>query len=225
MAKKLKISACKLDSNAVPSADASKSFVVMINPEQYSIESSIKYVMGQGIGQGGDEWKFQAVASERISLGPIVLDGTGVVEGSEADPVPVADRIANLKKIVLAYDGSAHQTPVLQISWGGLVKYARLRSLKSDYILFKPDGTPLRARLTMEFAEYKSAKTIAAESKKSSPDLTHIVQVKAGDTLPLLCQRIYGRPGYHVQVARINGLASPRILAPGSTLTFPPLQD
>lgn len=223
MAKKLKISACKLNQSGVPTADASKTFEAMINPDQYSIESSIKYALGKGIGQSSDEWKFQGVPAEKISLGPIVLDGTGAVEGGTTESV--SDKIAKLKSIALSYDGSAHQTPVLQISWGGLVKYARLRSLKSEYTLFKPDGTPLRAKLLLEFAEFKSAKTIAAESKNSSPDLTHIVEVKAGDTLPLLCQRIYGKPGYHVEVARVNNLSSPRILAPGSRLTFPPLQD
>jgi len=195
----------------------------MINPDQYTIDSTIKYVFGKGFGKGGEEWKFKSVPAETITLGSIVLDGTGAIEGSTTQTVTA--RISNLKNIAMAYDGSAHQTPVLQISWGGLVKYARLKSIKAEYTLFKSDGEPLRAKLTLSFAEYKPATQIAAEGRTSSPDLTHLVEVKAGDTLPLLCQRIYRKPGYHVQVARINQLSSPRILVPGSILTFPPLRD
>jgi nucleoid-associated protein YgaU len=65
------------------------------------------------------------------------------------------------------------------------------------------------------------------EKKKaaSSPDLTHLITVKAGDTLPLLCDRIYRDSGYYMEVARINGLSSFRNLQPGTTLKFPPLAN
>jgi len=49
------------------------------------------------------------------------------------------------------------------------------------------------------------------------------VVVKDGDTLPLLCHRIYGDSGYYADVARFNGLSSFRRLKPGLALHFPPL--
>jgi nucleoid-associated protein YgaU len=48
--------------------------------------------------------------------------------------------------------------------------------------------------------------------------------VRDGDTLPLLCERIYGDPGYYIDVARFNGLVHFRCLEPGTRLHFPPLE-
>ncbi len=71
--------------------------------------------------------------------------------------------------------------------------------------------------------EYTRAAQIVKEAGRGSPDLTHLVTVRAGDTLPLLCERIYREPGYYLDVARINGLSAFRQLQPGSRLRFPPL--
>ncbi len=82
---------------------------------------------------------------------------------------------------------------------------------------------PLRAKISLTFVEYISPAEIVKEEGKKSPDLTHLVQVRAGDTLPLLCDRIYRDSRYYMDVARINGLSSFRHLTPGMTLRFPPL--
>jgi len=50
------------------------------------------------------------------------------------------------------------------------------------------------------------------------------VQVRDGDTLPLLCERIYGDSRYYMAVARFNGLRQFRALTPGMALHFPPLE-
>ena len=44
-----------------------------------------------------------------------------------------------------------------------------------------------------------------------------------GDTLPLLCDRIYSDPSYYPDVARFNNLSDFRRLQPGQRLHFPPL--
>ena len=93
-----------------------------------------------------------------------------------------------------------------------------------QYTLFKPSGEPLRAKLTLSFVQYVSQKEESARADRKSPDLTRVVEVKAGDTLPLLCYRIYKDSSYYTQVARVNKLISFRGLKPGSRLVFPPLR-
>ncbi len=63
----------------------------------------------------------------------------------------------------------------------------------------------------------------AALDRLSSPDLTHVRTVQAGDTLPLLCTSIYGSARHYLLVARHNGLDDFRQLQPGQQLQFPPL--
>ena len=48
--------------------------------------------------------------------------------------------------------------------------------------------------------------------------------VKAGDTLPALCARIYGDPGWYLAVARFNGLDNFRVLPAGTRIVLPPAE-
>ena len=61
-------------------------------------------------------------------------------------------------------------------------------------------------------------------AQRSSPDMTHTVRVRAGDTLPLLCQQIYRDASKYVDIARLNGLDGFRHLAPDTVLQFPPMR-
>ncbi len=54
--------------------------------------------------------------------------------------------------------------------------------------------------------------------------MSHLITVKSGDTLPLLCHKVYGTSVHYAEVARANGLSNFRDLAPGTQLLFPPLR-
>lgn len=213
----LQITQCSVASSGTVSAGG-KVFTAMINPAGYSQDYCIKYTRSKTMGLAGSEAKFDRTLPETLQLKELVFDGTGIVSS-----VAVTDQIANLRSVAYEYDGSEHQPPVVQLVWGTLTFTGRITSIKCDYTLFKPSGEPLRAKVTIAMVEYSSPSAIAKESGKSSPDLTHLVEVKAGDTLPLLCYRIYRDCGYYLQVARFNGLHDFRQLKPGTRLIFPPL--
>jgi LysM repeat protein len=67
-------------------------------------------------------------------------------------------------------------------------------------------------------------KTEVKVKENSSPDLTHQITVKAGDTLPMLCQKVYGDRQMFHEVARVNNLLSFRHIEPGTELIFPPIK-
>ena len=48
--------------------------------------------------------------------------------------------------------------------------------------------------------------------------------MQEGDSLPLMCHRIYGDARYYLEVARTNALVDFRSLRPGTELLFPPLE-
>ena len=93
-----------------------------------------------------------------------------------------------------------------------------------DYTLFKPGGDSLRAKIKLNFGSYMSNKQQALKADRQSPDLTHQYQVKAGDTLPLLCYRQHSDSSYYLAVAEFNQLDSISVLTPGTVLYFPPLR-
>ena len=217
----LTITPCQVNDGVVSVDSSRTAFQAMINPSGYDQNSTVTYTKNKAFGQPGSEAKYNSTAAEKITLKELVLDGTGVV--STTSMTSVKDQIALLRDVAYTYQGEEHEPPVVQVSWGPLLFYARVESMKVSYTLFKPSGEPLRAKLTLEFVEYQSAEEISKEANQSSPDLTHLVQVKAGDTLPLLCYSIYKDCSYYLEVARINQLTNFRDLRPGQTLSFPPL--
>ncbi|MEM7365521.1 MAG: LysM peptidoglycan-binding domain-containing protein, partial [Pseudomonadota bacterium] len=90
--------------------------------------------------------------------------------------------------------------------------------------LFKPSGKPLRAKVKFEIDCSLSKKEEKRRKKNSSPDLTHLVRVKAGDELPMMCYRVYKDSRYYLEIARINDLTDFRVLEPGMELMFPPVE-
>lgn len=217
----LTISGCNLSNDGVLSVDSSRpKFKALINPAGYEHGFAISYTTNKSVGSNGSEAKYDITQAEKLTLKSLVLDGTGAVPGQV---IAVRDQVDTLCKAVYNYVGKLHEAPIVQVVWGALLFYGRVESLKFDYTLFKPNGEPLRAKVSLNLVEYKSPPEIVKESKQSSPDLTHLIVVRAGDTLPLLCERIYRDPSYYLEVARINGLTAFRSLEPGTSLRFPPL--
>ncbi len=201
------------------------SFTVLLNPSEFTHEYTISYNTKKTLGQVGSDTKFSAINPDKISFS-ILLDGTGAVPRAGAsDPlVPVSTQLQNLSKVVYNYVGDEHEPSHVRLLWGTLIFFGRMESMQTQYTLFKPSGEALRAKVTLKFVGFMSKKQMELESNRSSPDLSHLVEVVEGDTLPLLCDRIYGDCGYYLEVARFNRLADFRALKPGTRLHFPPLE-
>jgi len=221
---RLKLTSCTVDDSGNIQASGS-SFTVMINPAGYSHERSINYSKRMPNGAAGVKNAFSSMKAEQVSFDELVIDGTGAVEPTSPGIVmpDVKTQVKSLTSIVYSYSGTQHEPPWVRLLWGSLIFFGRLDSMSINYTLFTPGGDPLRARIKLSFSGAMSAQQEALIANRSSPDLSHHVVVVAGDTLPLLCHRIYRDSSYYPEVAEINGLTNFRRLAPGTRLLFPPL--
>jgi hypothetical protein len=156
----------------------------------------------------------------------LIFDATGVVPpstGQASYANGIADGINQFIALTSTLNGTTHSPNYLILGWAQLQFTCVLTNMRISYTLFRQDGTPLRAKVAASFQSFLSETQRAKAANKSSPDMTHLVTVTAGDTLPLLCFRIYGDSGYYMKVAAFNGLLNFRDLAPGTQLLFPPL--
>ncbi len=235
----LKITPCKLEKkpSKISLGNVNDSFEVMLNPSAYSHGFTIKNSENSknskndktskkdAIGKSAADNKFNTVGPETIDF-ELWIDGTGVVSplnpGSESPDVKT--QIQHLKDVVYVYHGEEHSPNPVRLLWGSLIFFGFLDSMSVDYTLFKPSGEPLRAKVKLSFSGYQSKDEESLRANRSSPDLDHVVEVKAGDTLPLLCYRIYKDPAYYTEIARVNNLVNFRSLVPGTRLRFPPLR-
>jgi hypothetical protein len=226
---KLTITRCRVDGGQTTALSGPANvFRCSINPADYKHSFAISYTgktpeSGQPIGRASASPRFSSTLAERIAFS-IVLDGTGVVP--DAAGLTVAGQLAQLKGIVYEYSGSDHEPNVVRLAWGrGLQSfYGRLESMTVDYTLFRASGEALRAKVAMNFVSFATQVEEALRAQRSSPDMTHVVTVRAGDTLPLLCQRIYRDASKYVEVARLNDLDGFRALEPDTVLRFPPMR-
>ena len=84
-------------------------------------------------------------------------------------------------------------------------------------------GNRVKARVDLTFKECLSPKQIKKKTGRSSPDLTHILQTTASDTLANKVQNIYGDVSTIYAVAEFNQLNTIRQIKNGEYLKFPPL--
>ena len=193
---------------------------VEINPSSYSHSHRVDYNNKTSEGAPGTTLKFQRIPPETVSF-DIHFDATGAIADSKT---PLKVQIDRFKKVCFDYNGDIHEPNYLIISWGSLVFKCKLTSLEMNYTLFKPDGTPLRAKASVKFEEASDASTISAEANKKSPDLTHRIVIQEGDTLPVICHEVYGDSSYYLEVAEHNKIANFRNLKPGTTIYMPPIK-
>jgi phage tail protein X len=202
--------------------EAKDNVEAFINPETYTLEYKVKTAEGQGQGTSGAQAKFEYTLPEELTF-EFLFDNTGIIDG-KPNKDGVFDDVNHFRRVLTEYQGASHEPYHLKLVWGNLIFKGRAIELSITYKLFNPDGQPIRAVAKAKFKGSIEEKKRAAKEDKTSSDLTHEYRVKAGDTLPWLCFRIYGDPQYYLTVAQVNGLGNFRYLEPGTNLMFPPLE-
>ncbi len=220
----MEITACTVDSSGAVTVKESEKFEVMINPSSYKFETSVCFNNSKSQGEIGNRKQFSHMNDGKVSF-DLIIDGSGVVNlpipGLGSDDVKTQIETLNS---VLGYDGTEHEPKHSRLVWGSLIFFGRMTSMTTDYSVFKPSGEPLRAKVSLKFSGFMTEKEESLKANRSSPDLSHIVEVKAGDTLPLLCHRVYKDSAYYMDVAKINKIENFRHLKAGDKLIFPPLK-
>lgn len=195
-------------------------YVVMLNPESLKWGRSIEYNDEQPIDSSAPSQKYKQTKGEKLSF-DITIDCSGVVDSSRVD---LPTEMTNLSSVVYDYNGKIHRPNFVAIYWGkGLSFQGILTSFDTSFTYFRPDGTALRAKVSLAFTSYIDTKLRAKEDGDESPDITHLVNIVEGDTLPQISQNIFNSPDYYIQLARFNGLNKFRQLKPGTQLIVPPL--
>jgi hypothetical protein len=199
---------------------------VMFNPESYSLSYENNFSELQAINTSAKSDEFILSKPENLSL-KIIIDGTGVSEQGIVtllNKKNVYDEVQRFLNTTTRVNGDIHKPNYLRISWGKLEFDCRLQNVTVNYTLFDESGNPLRAELDTSFITDPGIEKAIKKAKFSSPDLTHKRIVKEHDTLPLLCESIYGTPDYYLEVAKANKLINFRALYPGQVLFFPPVK-
>ncbi len=144
--------------------------------------------------------------------------GTG---GPTASDVRIhTERVAELGRV----HESLHRPPRCMLMWGGVrLFHGVLSRLDQKLTMFLPDGTPVRATLDCTFKEFDTAINVVRRRELHSSDVAKTVVFQATDSLAAIAAAEYSDPAQWRLIARANGIANPRTVAPGTVLILPPL--
>jgi hypothetical protein len=228
---KMKINICENTEPFNPRTGEDYEFVVLVNPEQIKQKYATQFDESQADGATGADVRFRVQKPQKFET-DLLFDSTGVIAN---DQMPLSNilgtkqvegvdsQLERFKKIVFKYNGENHEPNLLQIQWGSFLFRGKLKDLIITYSLFKPDGTPIRAKAKCTFVESMADALRAARERSESPDLTHVRTLKNDENLPLMSHRIYKDPGYYREVAKANKLRSLRQINIGTQIHFPPI--
>ncbi|MBU0487550.1 MAG: LysM peptidoglycan-binding domain-containing protein [Bacteroidetes bacterium] len=198
-------------------------FTAKFNPAKLQHEFAVHYDLLQAFGTSGTEGRYNKSLPEKITF-ELLFDDTILSPGSTAHKPSVNTEIQSFRDTVFTYNGTIHRPNYLKLIWGEFFFKGQVSSLNFTYNAFSPQGEPLKVKADVVFIAVKDTASRLSAENKSSPDLTHIYQVKEGDTLPMLAHRIYGNPAYYLEIAQVNNLDSFRVLKPGDRIILPPIE-
>lgn len=198
---------------------------VLFNPEEYSLNHDVNYAQIAVPGLSGPLLQFVHGNMQTLEM-ELFLDtyeehraGSRTVNQAGDDVRIQARRVTDLMSI----DPTIHAPPVLLFTWGTLSFTCVLARANQRYIMFRPDGVPVRARVTVTFNEFRNADLEAKEVKRETADYTKTYLVLAGETLSAIAGREYGNPKLWRPIALANGVSDPHRLRPGLRLVIPRL--
>lgn len=200
--------------------DFAGEFYAMVNPETYTVDLKMEVKGGQGQGTSGKQQKFSFKQPEEFTF-EFLFDNTGIING-KPKPDGIGDDLKNLQDLAFNLDGKVHEPRHVHVIWGTFDFKGRVTGMTINYKLFNPDGSPIRATVKVTIKKSDEEKERTAKERKSSPDLTHRRILKKGESLPWLCNIIYGDPKYYIQVAQANNISNFRKIEAGTEIYFPP---
>lgn len=195
--------------------DDSRLFNAQINPENVKISKQISYEADNTIGKEKKVTRYRHHDPTTLSF-DFFLDDTGVIKGHKKT---IKTMISELENTLYKTNAESHEPGYAKVAWGSLLFHGRMQSLSYDYTLFAPNGTPLRAKISLSLiGHFDKDATV-----KNSPDVSRTISIKSGDKITSLCQEIYNDASYAADVAFHNRLQQFRNVKPGSKIIFPSL--
>lgn len=136
----------------------------------------------------------------------------------------VREKYVNKLRGLMNIQGDLHAPPIVRLVWDKDVFRGVLESLNVTYLMFRPDGIPLRAKLAVSLKEYRTVEEQIKERPRSSPDVQKSYTVVRGDTISGVAFKLFRDGSKWREIARANNIRDPRRLRPGAVLTIPKIK-
>jgi hypothetical protein len=190
----------------------------MFNPEEYTLNRDNNFASQAIPGLGSPILQF-AHGNLRTLEMELLFDSYEEKVDKDRDVRAKTQQLIHLMEI----DPDLHAPPVLRVAWASLQFRCVLTRASQKFIMFLPDGRPVRSRVTVSFTEFVDPEREAKEVKRQTADFTKTHNVIQGETLSGIAFKHYQDAGMWRPIAIANDIENPRSLTPGMALSIPSL--
>lgn len=220
---KLKISKVnKNDSTGDFSVSQSSSdiFTCQFNPENFRIGKKNVWKSATSTGQDSSALAFSGGQPQDMTIA-LTFDSTDTGD-------PVFNQYATLRKLSRVDTNTRNSTTQLgapswvMVQWGSYMGFvAVITALDEEYTFFKPDGTPLRAKVSVSLRQVAEDTSMSPQNptSRSEPRRTWIVQ--EGQRIDWIAYTEYGDASAWRLIADENRIEDPFNLQAGQVLRIP----
>jgi hypothetical protein len=198
---------------------------VLFNPTEYQVSRDVTWSQAAIPGLSAPLLQFAHGGLQTLEMELLVdtyeehRDGSRALNRAGEDVRNLTRKIVDL----MAIDASTHAPPVLLFTWASLSFTCVLGRVTQHFLMFLPDGTPVRARLQVSFTEFRNVELEAKEVKRETADYSKRRVVGQAETLSAIAADVYGDPGMWRPIALRNEIDDVRDLPAGLELLIPPL--
>ena len=195
-------------------------FECLFNPQSYVVSKTNVWNFKPSTGVDVPDGEFGGGLPQRTNLS-LLLDVS--LLGPDESVKDAADKLFKMMESS-AGGGGGGAPPKVTFRWGsvGLPKSVPV-SLTIQYILFHPNGEPIRATVDLELAQAEQAQQGQNPTTRAIAGL-RVHRVLDGDSLQSIAYDAYGDPTRWRPIAEANGIDDPLRLRRGTELTIPRLE-
>lgn len=190
------------------------------NPTEYQLQKKNNFSDISIPGLESPPIQFVRGGSETLTA-ELLVDTSDTLED-------VRDRYTKKLRNLMRIKEEVHAPPIVRFMWGSEVFKGVVESLNINYILFTPEGIPIRAKLNITLKEYRPVDIQVKESRKASPDFDKTYVMNRGETLASISAKSYNDASLWREIAVASGIQDPRQpqgqVQPGQTLNIPRLR-
>ncbi len=192
------------------------------NPTEYTVAKSANWKRTPARGAAtAPRAEFVGTNPESLRM-ELLFDGWDSGSGDVSTDVEAL--MAWTNPTAASIDQNLPAPPIVFFQWGNRSLFdAYVQAVTARYVLFRNDGTPVRATAAVTFEEVPSEPARQNPTSGGQGRRAHVVS--AAESLQLIAYREYGDPALWRGLAVANGIVDPLRLTPGTSLLIPPTRQ
>ncbi|MEU8816746.1 hypothetical protein [Actinoplanes sp. NPDC048796] len=189
---------------------------VLFNPAEYNVEYSASFQETAPPGLSSPILQFVNGNAQVLTM-DLLFDT--YTDGGGRNVAELTSSFTDL----VAIDGSLHAPRRVEFRWAWFHFVAVVEKISQRFTMFRSDGTPVRATLSVTFRQYQTIAEQLENPRRNSADKTKRRVLESHDSVWLMAAREYGEPRYWRLIAQANDIEDPRRIEPGRVLVLPPI--